>query len=146
FTAILAAPSIQDQLGVDDAGIRLIVAARPVAYAALLVAGGRVGDIYGRRRTLLVGLTLFSLGSALAAGAPNQLLLLCARALQGVAAAAMSPQALALIRVGAATAQALSRAMAAWGVVLGLASGSAQLIGGLILQVAPPGLGWRAVF
>src|ERR1041385_6277408 len=130
FTTILAAPSIQDQLGTGDAGIRLIVAARPVAYSALLVAGGRIGDVHGRRGALIAGLTLFSLGSAHASAAPNEQLLVAARGLQGVGAAAMYPQVLALLRVSATTTRALSRAMVAWGVVLGLASGTAQLVGG----------------
>jgi MFS family permease len=146
FTTILVAPSIQDQLGTGDAGIRLIVAARPVAYAAFLVAGGRIGDVHGRRGALIAGLTLFSLSSALAAAAPNEHLLVAARGLQGVGAAAMYPQVLALLRVSATTTHELARVMAAWGVVLGMASGTAQLVGGLILQANPLGLGWRAVF
>lgn len=146
FVTIIAAPSIQHQLAASDGGIRLIVAARPVAYAALLVTGGRLGDVHGRRRVLILGLTLFSLSSLLASSAPDQTVLAVARVLQGISAAVMYPQALALIRVAHTTAQTLATAMAAWGATLGLASGTAMLLGGLILQANILSLGWRCVF
>lgn len=145
FMALVAAPSIRMQLHMSDAGVQLVVAARVVAYAGLLVTGGRLGDIHGRRRLLVAGLGLFSVTSLIAAVAPNQQLLILARTLQGGAAALMYPQALALIH-GHFHGRDLARAMAAFGVTLGLAAGTALLVSGILIQADILGLGWRAVF
>jgi MFS family permease len=146
FATLIAAPSIQAQLHLRDAAVQLVVAGYVVVYAAGLVAGGRLGDMYGRRRLLVVGVSVFTLASALAAVAPDQYVLIPARCLQGAGAALMYPQALALIRAHWPAGPALGRAMAAWGAVLGLASASSLLVAGLLIQADVGGLGWRAVF
>jgi MFS family permease len=145
FIVTIAVPSIQDQLHASNAGAQLVVAGYVVAYAAFLIAGGRLGDIHGRRKLLVVGLGLFSATSLLAALAPNQDVLVIARFLQGASAALMYPQTLALIRVHF-HGRDLTAAMAAFGVALGLASVAAQLAGGLIIQADVLGLRWRSIF
>ena len=145
FLAIVAAPSIRSALHAGDAGMQLVIAAQVVAYAGVLVTGGRLGDLCGHRRILVTGLALFALGSLVAAAAPTLTTLIAARALQGMAAALMYPQTLALIHRHW-QGRALTSAMAAFGVVLGLASIVGQVFGGLVLQADVLGLGWRAVF
>jgi MFS family permease len=145
FIVMIAVPSIQDQLRASDGGVQLVVAGYGVAYAAFLIAGGRLGDIHGRRKLLVIGLALFSSTSLLGAAAPNQNVLILARFLQGAAAALMYPQTLALIRVHF-SGRELMAATAAFGVTLGVAAVAAQLAGGLILQADVLGLGWRAIF
>jgi MFS family permease len=145
FIVTIAAPSIQDQLHASDACVQLVVAGYVVAYAAFLIAGGRLGDMHGRRRLLVVGLTLFSATSVLAAAAPDEYVLVVARFLQGVAAALMYPQTLALIRVHF-HGRDLTSATAAFGVALGLASVTAQVAGGIIIQADLLGLQWRSIF
>ncbi|TMC11850.1 MAG: MFS transporter [Chloroflexi bacterium] len=86
FVVLVAVPSIQDQLHASDAGVQLVVAGYGVAYAAFLIAGGRLGDIHGRRKLLVVGMVLFVGTSLLAAAAPNEVVLVVARILQGAAA------------------------------------------------------------
>lgn len=145
FIVLIAAPSIQDQLHASNAGVQLVVAGYVVAYASLLITGGRLGDVHGRRRCLVAGMVLFSLSSLLAAAAPDQAVLVVARLVQGAAAALMYPQSLALIRVHFSGPR-LASAMAAFGVALGMAAVSAQLAGGLLVQADVLGLGWRTIF
>lgn len=145
FVVLVAVPSIQDQLHASDAGVQLVVAGYGVAYAAFLIAGGRLGDIHGRRKLLVVGLALFAATSALGAAAPNEDVLVLARVLQGASAALMYPQTLALIRVHF-TGRDLGVAMAAFGMVLGGAAVAAQLVGGYVVEHDVLGFGWRAIF
>ena len=145
FVVLVAVPSIQDQLHASDAGVQLVVAGYGVTYAAFLIAGGRLGDIHGRRKLLVVGLGLFAVTSLLSAAAPNEDVLILARVLQGASAALMYPQTLALIRVHF-TGRDLGPAMAAFGMALGVAAVAAQLVGGLVVGMNLFGFGWRAIF
>jgi MFS family permease len=145
FVVLVAVPSIQDQLHASDAGVQLVVAGYGVAYAAFLIAGGRLGDIHGRRKLLVVGFVLFAGTSLLGAAAPNEDVLVLARVLQGASAALMYPQTLALIRVHF-TGRDLGVAMAAFGMTLGGAAVAAQLVGGFVVQTNILGFGWRAIF
>ena len=145
FVAIVALPSIQSQLGASDAGAQLVVAAYILAYAALLITGGRLGDVFGHRRLLVIGLTLFGATSFGAAVAPNQTVLIVARFAQGGAAALMYPQALGQIQV-LYRGEGRAIAMAAYGVTLGLAAMAAPAVGGLVIQADLFGLSWRPIF
>ncbi len=145
FIVVLAAPSIRAQLHGSEATVQLAIAAYVLAYAALLITGGRLGDLHGRRRLFVVGLTLFCATSLLAAAAPSQNLLILARFAQGGSAALMYPQTLALLQVHF-RGRDWTVAMGAFGVALGLASVTAQLLGGLIVQADLLGLSWRPIF
>jgi EmrB/QacA subfamily drug resistance transporter len=145
FIVNVAIPSIQRELHADTAAIEWVVAGYGLTYAALLIIGGRLGDLQGRRRIFCAGLAVFTLASAACGAAPNAGWLVLGRAAQGVGAALLSPQVLAILGatfVGADRA----RAFAAYGVVLGLASACGQVIGGLLIQADVLGLGWRACF
>ena len=145
FIVNVAIPSMQRELRADTAAIEWVVASYSLAYAALLIPGGRLGDIHGRRRVFGLGLGVFTLTSAACGLAPNAAALILARAAQGVGAALLAPQVLAIlgtVYVGADRA----RAFAAYGLVLGLASACGQLIGGLLIAADVGGLGWRACF
>src|ERR1700733_278152 len=130
FIVNVAIPSIQRDLRAD---------------AALLIIGGRLGDLYDRRRIFSTGLAVFTLASAACGLAPNAGWLVAGRVAQGVGASLPAPQVLAIlgtIYVGADRARAFS----AYGVVLGLASACGQVIGGLLIQLDILGLGWRGCF
>ena len=145
FIVNVAIPSIQRDLHADSAAIEWLVAGYGLAYAALLITGGRLGDLYGRRRSFGAGLAVFTLASAACGLAPGAAWLIGARVAQGVGAALLAPQVLAIIGtiyVGADRA----RAFAAYGVVLGIASACGQVIGGLLIQLNLLGLGWRGCF
>ncbi len=145
FIVNVAIPSVQYDLHTDSAAIEWLVAGYGLAYAALLITGGRLGDMYGRRPIFSVGLAAFTLASAACGFAPTAGWLIVARVAQGAGAALLAPQVLAIlgtIYVGADRA----RAFATYGVVLGLASACGQMIGGLLIQLDAFGLGWRGCF
>src|SRR6202034_4023649 len=105
-----------------------LVAGYGLTYAALLISGGRLGDLHGRRRIFCIGLAAFTLASAACGLAPSAGVLILARGAQGVGAALLAPQVLAIlgtIYVGADRV----RAFACYGVVLGIASACGQVSG-----------------
>lgn len=142
----VALPRIQDDL---DAGPWLgqwTVSAYALAYALLLVTGGRLGDILGRRRVLLVGLAGFVLASWAAGAAQSPASLIAARAAQGVFAGVMVPQTLSVISVQFPPGRARARAFTLYGVLLGAAQVGGPLLGGILLHYDVAGLGWRTIF
>ncbi len=145
FVVNVALPSIQRTLGAGPEAVEWIVAGYGLATAALLVCGGRLGDRYGRRRWFSIGLIVFILASALCAMSPSPAFLIAARVIQGLGAALMAPQVLAIVGVTYSGADRV-RAITAYGIVMGVAAVGGQLIGGLLLQADPFGLGWRTVF
>lgn len=138
----VALPAVQADLGASEADLQWFVAAYVLGLGAGLITGGRLGDRYGRRRLLLTGMAgfvVFSLACALAA---TPVALITSRALQGLAAAAMVPQVLAIIRAtfhGAA----LAGAFGAYGATVGLASVAGPVLGGVLVDTE---FGWRAIF
>lgn len=139
----LAMPSMQAALHAGPAQISLVVAAYSLTYAVFLITGGRLGDIYGRRRVMLSGLALFTIAVLLGGFAMSVPLLVAARAVQGLGAALMYPQVLSTIEMtfdGAARVRAVS----AFGATIGAAIVVGQLVGGLVIGLDPAGLSWRA--
>ncbi|MEU7874549.1 MFS transporter [Dactylosporangium sp. NPDC049140] len=145
FIVNVAIPSIQTDLHAGASAIQFVVAGYAIAYAGGLVIGGRLGDIFGRRRLYAVGIVLFTLASLACGLAPTAGALVAARVVQGLAAAVLAPQVLST--VGATmTGEAKARGFTLYGVTMGLASVFGQLIGGLLIQGDVFGLGWRACF
>ncbi|MFC0003932.1 MFS transporter [Micromonospora siamensis] len=145
FIVNVAIPSTQADLGASAAQIEFVVAGYGLAYAAGLITGGRLGDLYGRRRMFSIGLALFTLASAACGLAPDAGSLVAARILQGVAAAAMAPQVLAILGV-VYTGRYRAAAFNAYGLTMGIAGIFGQLIGGALIQSDLAGLGWRMCF
>src|SRR5690606_3828534 len=117
----------------------------PLALAVLLTVGGRLGDRFGHRRILTLATAGFLLASLACASAPSAAMLVLARLLQGIAGAAMVPQTLALIQL-LYPPDRRGRAIAIFAAVAGTATVGGPLLGALILQTDPFGLGWRAIF
>lgn len=145
FVVNVALPAMQSDLGARPAELQFVVAGYGLAFAVLLVTGGRLGDLFGRKRMFMAGMAGFTLASALCGLAATPSQLIGARVLQGLTAAAMSPQVLAIIRVTFA-ANERSRAIGYFGTTLGIASIAAQLVGGALVQADIAGLGWRPIF
>jgi EmrB/QacA subfamily drug resistance transporter len=145
FIVNVAIPSTQAQLHAGPAGVQFIVAGFGVAYASGMITGGRLGDLYGRRRLFAIGMGLFTVASLGCGLAPSTAVLITGRVLQGVGAALLSPQVLAILNV---TFTGKHRAMAFNGFALsiGVAGTFGQLIGGLLIKWNPDGLGWRTIF
>ena len=145
FIINLALPSIQSTLHASFAQVQLVIAGYGLAYAVCLITGGRLGDIYGRRRVFLVGVAGFTLASASCGLAPDPHALIASRVLQGMAGALLFPQVLSIIQVTFPPHER-GRAFAAFGVVSGAASFSGIVLGGLLVQGNLLGLGWRPIF
>jgi len=113
-----------------------------LTYALLLMSGGTLADLFGRRRMLLWGAGIFTLGSAVCGLAPNTAVLIAGRVVAGIGAALLLPSTLALIRVIWTDPQERARAIGIWAGTNGAALAIGPTLGGLMIQVA----GWRSVF
>lgn len=141
----IAIPSIQQDLGAGFGAIQWITAGYALAFAAGLITGGRLGDIYGRRRLFLVGITGFTLASALCGFAVNAEMLVGSRLLQGATAALMVPQVLSIVHV-TFPAHERGKVFGLFGAVVGLGAVSGPLLGALLTQWNLFGLEWRPIF
>ncbi len=145
FVVTVALPSIRSDLHAGAASAQLVLSGYVVAYGVSLVAGGRLGDRFGRRRLFLTGMAGFTGTSLLCALAPDAQLLVAARVLQGLSAAAMLPQVLATFQA-VLPERRRGPAIGAYGAVVGVASVCGQVVGGLLVQADLLGLGWRMLF
>jgi EmrB/QacA subfamily drug resistance transporter len=145
FIVNVALPSMQSELHASTSAIEWVVAGYGLTFAAFLITAGRVGDRIGRRRTFTLGLALFTIASLACGLAPDPTILIAARLLQGIAAALISPNVLAIIGVAYQGSERV-RALTLYGMVLGFAAAGAQLIGGALVQADIAGAGWRTVF
>ncbi|MEO9324835.1 MFS transporter [Nocardioides sp. C4-1] len=146
--ANIALPFIGEDLNINDANLTWIVTGYALAFGGLLLLGGRLGDLYGRRRIFMVGLATFAVASLLGGFASNEPLLLAARGLQGLGAALASPAALALITTTFPAGPARNRAFAVYAAMSGAGAAVGLILGGWLTGLDPIlGLeGWRWTF
>ncbi len=140
-----AAPAIHRNLGGSYASLEWITAAYTLAMSATLLLGSRLGDAFGRRRVLLVGMAGFIVASVLCAVAPSSTTLIAGRAIQGALAAVMVPQGFGLIRELFGD-EGQQKAFGVFGPVMGLAAVAGPLLGGGLVDLDVLGTGWRAIF
>jgi MFS family permease len=145
FIVNVAMPSITAGLGASSGEIQLVISGYAVVYAVFLVTGGRLGDLYGRKRVFLLGLAGFALASALCGLAPSPRLLILGRLVQALAAALMVPQALASIHA-LFPPHERGRALSIYGIMIGLSSAAGQLLGGALVGADLGGMSWRLIF
>ena len=145
FIVNVALPAIGTDLKASESSLEWVVAGYGLAVAALLIVGGRLGDLFGRRRLYTAGLGLFTLTSLACGLAPDPNFLVVARVAQGAAAGILMPQVLSTIAV-TYQGEDRARAMSLYGVTLGLAAVGGQLIGGALVQTDVLSLGWRGCF
>ncbi|MFC9755423.1 MFS transporter [Streptomyces sp. NPDC056921] len=151
FIVNVALPAIDHDLDAGPALLELVVAGYGLAYAVLLVLGGRLGDMAGRRRLFLLGIAAFGITSLACGLAPDAWTLVGARVAQGAAAALMLPQVLATIQA-ATSGERRARAMGLYGATAGLSMVAGQILGGVLVAAAPlssvfgESAGWRSVF
>ncbi|MEW2221461.1 MFS transporter [Streptomyces sp. NPDC006990] len=145
FIVNVALSAIGADLHGGPAALELVVSGYGLTYALGLVLGGRLGDAFGRRRLYAWGLAAFTVTSGLCGLAPTIGFLVAARMLQGAAAAVLVPQVLATIQA-ATEGRARARAIGLYGATAGLSAVAGQVLGGLLVSLDIPGLGWRAVF
>jgi EmrB/QacA subfamily drug resistance transporter len=138
----VALPTIQRDLDMPAAQLQWIVTGYALTFGSLLLAGGRLADLVGRRRLLALGLTLFALASVACGLAQWPAMLIVARLVQGAAGAMVSPAALSLLTTTNPEGPARNRALAIWQATTAAGATTGIIAGGLLTQY----LGWRAVF
>ncbi|MEV0487853.1 MFS transporter [Streptomyces sp. NPDC050508] len=135
----IALPSAQRDLGISDGNRQWVITAYALAFGGLLLFGGRVSDLWGRKRAFIVGLIGFGAASALGGAATNQVMLFSARALQGVFGAVLAPAALSLLSVLFTDPKERARAFGVFSVVSGAGGVVGLVLGGVLTQY----LDWR---
>ncbi|MDL4819330.1 DHA2 family efflux MFS transporter permease subunit [Actinomadura opuntiae] len=143
--ANLAGPAIHADLGGGPVTLQWVLAGYTAAFALGLVTSGRLGDLFGRRRLFLLGMTGFTLASLACALAPDPAFLIVARILQGLFGSVMIPQGLALVKV-VFPPEHLRKALIPFGPVMGLATVAGPILAGWLLQVDLFGGEWRSIF
>jgi EmrB/QacA subfamily drug resistance transporter len=139
--AIVALPKIQDELNLSDAGRSWVITAYVLTFGGLMLLGGRLGDTIGRKRTFIVGVSLFTIASILCGIAWDETTLVIARLLQGVGSAIASPTGLALIATTFPKGPARNAATAVFAAMTGVGSVMGLVVGGALTEVS-----WRWAF
>ena len=138
----VALPSISRELHVSSTSVQWVVTAYAITFGGLLVFGGRAADLFGRRRLFVAGLVGFALASAAGGVAINLPVLVAARAVQGVAAAAVAPAALSILTTSFADGPARTRVLGWYGSMASVGFVAGLVIGGVLVET----VGWRSVF
>ncbi|MEU5539073.1 MFS transporter [Streptomyces sp. NPDC020362] len=141
----IAIPSIQRDTGASNTAVQWITAGYTLSFAVGLITGGRLGDIFGRKRTFLIAMAGFTLASALSGVASGPDMLITTRILQGLMAAVMVPQVLSIMQVTFAP-QEMGKAFGMFGAVSGIGAVSGPVIGALLTEWNLFGLEWRPIF
>lgn len=138
----LAVRPIGEALGVGLSALQWVVDGYNLAYALFLLTGGLLGDLYGRRRIFMTGVSVFSIGCLICGLAPNAAVLILGRVIAGLGAALLIPASLAILRMVWAEPIARGRALGIWAGCNGLAFAIGPILGGFLIE----SLGWRSVF
>ena len=138
----VALPSIQADLDFSQQNLQWVVSAYALTFGGLLLLGGRAADLLGRRRVFVAGVAVFALASLLGGLAPTAALLIAARALQGIGAAAMTPAALSILMTTFREGAERNKALGAWGAVGASGGTIGLLIGGVLTET----VGWEWIF
>jgi EmrB/QacA subfamily drug resistance transporter len=145
FIVNVSIPSIRATLHATFAEVQLIIASYGLTYAVFLISGGRLGDIFGRRRMFMWGVTAFTVASLLCGLAPSPIFLIGARALQGTSGALLFPQVLSIVQVTFPQRER-AKAFGLFGTVIGMSSFAGNALGGLLVSADIFRLSWRPIF
>jgi EmrB/QacA subfamily drug resistance transporter len=143
--ANIALPYIGKDLRIDSTNLSWVVTGYALAFGGLLLLGGRLGDLYGRRRIFMIGVSVFAIASAVGGVAQNEAMLLGSRGLQGLGAALASPTALALITTTFPAGPLRNRAFSVFAAMSGVGAAIGLILGGWLTGI-DPNWGWRLTF
>jgi EmrB/QacA subfamily drug resistance transporter len=146
FTIVnLALPSIRQSLKASSSEVQFVISAYAATYAVMLITGGRLGDLLGRKRMFITGVAGFTIASVICGFATSPKILIAGRILQALMATVMAPQVLASIRI-LFSGREQTRALGLYGATFGLANICGQLLGGFLVSAHPFGFTWQAIF
>jgi MFS family permease len=141
----VATPSIHEQLSASGSELQFVVSGYVLAYAMSLITGARLGAMYGYRRLFLIGLVVFTVASLGCGLAPNAIVLIAARVVQGIGAGLMVPQVLTGIQLNF-SGTARTRAIGFYSVALSIGAVAGQVLGGVLVSANLFDTGWRPIF
>lgn len=139
----VALPSIQRDLGASSSDLQWVLSGYALSFGVVLVAAGRAGDLFGRERLFVAGMALFTVASLAAALAPTPLMLNLSRVFMGIGSGLINPQVSGLIQQHYRGSER-ARAFGYFGGIVGVAVAIGPVMGGLLIGMLPPGLGWRS--
>jgi EmrB/QacA subfamily drug resistance transporter len=141
----IAAPTVRHELGGSTATMQWWAAGYTLAFGVFMIIGGRLGDLFGRKRIFVIGIAGFTLASAACALAPDPDFLIAMRVVQGGFGALLIPQGLGMIKTVFPPAE-MGGAFAAFGPVMGLAAVGGPILAGWLVSADLLGTGWRMIF
>ncbi|MFZ4930072.1 MFS transporter [Chryseobacterium sp. Mn2064] len=146
FIINVSIPSIQRDLGASHGEMQFMIAAYLIGFASFLITGGRLGDLYGRKKIFVIGLLFFMLSSAACGISSGALQLVVSRSIQGISAAMMAPQVLSMIQILFPDHEGRTRAMGWYGITIGLGTILGQYLGGYFSSLKGWDEPWRFIF
>jgi EmrB/QacA subfamily drug resistance transporter len=146
FIINVSIPSIQKDLDAGNGEMQLIISCYLIGFASFLITGGRLGDLYGRKKIFLIGLLFFMLSSVACGLSSHPVWLMIARFAQGLSAALMSPQVLSIIQILFPGHDERTRAMGWYGISIGIGTLSGQFLGGYFSSFTFMKESWRLIF
>lgn len=146
FIINVSIPSIQRDIHASNGQMQLIIAAYLIGFASFLITGGRLGDLYGRKKLFIWGLILFMISSIACAVSTSSLFLIISRFMQGFSAALMSPQVLSMIQILFSKHEKRTKAMSWYGITIGIGTILGQFLGGFFSSLTFINEAWRLIF
>lgn len=146
FIINVSIPSIQQSIHASNGEMQFIIAAYLIGFASFLITGGRLGDLYGRKRTFITGLIFFMVSSIACGISSGAAPLIISRFIQGVSAAMMSPQVLSMIQTLFSKHEERTKAMGWYGITIGIGTILGQFLGGYFSSLTVFEESWRLIF
>ncbi|KFF13323.1 MFS transporter [Chryseobacterium soli] len=146
FIINVSIPSIQRDIHVSNGDMQLIIASYLIGFASFLITGGKLGDVYGRKKIFIIGLVVFMLSSIICGLSSNSWVLIISRFVQGISSALMSPQVLSMIQMLYPAHEERTKAMGWYGVTIGLGTIAGQFLGGYFSSLHIMHEAWRLIF